>query len=559
MERVEKIGIQPLVFSSYEINGHFSDSEGQLIPYDLEQYEYKFLNDNLSDYKNVSVIQPHEIYISPSMKSTFNVELGQIIEFPISRDIPNKQFVIAGFYEDPFMGSSMIDMKGFLINRESYEEIVNISINSGIESLAFPGFMIHIWEQKNNEQTSNTNFNSYINANTSIANYTDFSYSFHTINGFMLLLQNVLSGLLIAFSLVLAFISFIVLNHSINNTIEHEYVNFGILKSIGVTNRKIQLVQVSFYAISILSGLIVGIICSSYLLQVIISLTITTTGLIIPHTVAYGTCGIIFSIIIFIFVFFIFIKINGISKISVLNAIKFNFINSNKTKYEQNRIHRKYLAFSLTLRKLFTSTIQYISILCISILLMFFSVMINRVTVWLGPNGEGMMDAFNPADHHIGVQIMGNSSISEVEEIINQYTTITDTYLLAMPTLSINGINYTGNIISEPERFRILQGNSCLLENEIVVTEFFANNNNLKIGDEVEISYRNRKDTYIISGLYQCANSMGNNIGMSQEGFNKISTYDPNIWCYHYFIDNTELQSSIIDSLNYELGTSVDR
>ena len=132
LERVEKIGIQPLVFSSYEINGHFSDSEGQLIPYDLEQYEYKFLNDNLSDYKNVSVIQPHEIYISPSMKSTFNVELGQIIEFPISRDIPNKQFVISWCYEDPFMGISMIDMKWFLINRESYVGIVIISINSGI-------------------------------------------------------------------------------------------------------------------------------------------------------------------------------------------------------------------------------------------------------------------------------------------------------------------------------------------------------------------------------------------------------------------------------------------
>lgn len=44
--------------------------------------------------------------------------------------------------------------------------------------------------------------------------------------------------------------------------------------------------------------------------------------------------------------------------------------------------------------------------------------LIGRVNTWLGPNGEGLMDAFNPADLHIAAQPMGETSLSDVEQTI---------------------------------------------------------------------------------------------------------------------------------------------
>ena len=59
---------------------------------------------------------------------------------------------------------------------------------------------------------------------------------------------------------------------------------------------------------------------------------------------------------------------------------------------------------------------------------MFFASLIGRVNAWLGPNGEGLMDAFNPADLHIAAQPMGETTIEEVEQTIESYTAITDSY-----------------------------------------------------------------------------------------------------------------------------------
>ena len=69
-----------------------------------------------------------------------------------------------------------------------------------------------------------------------------------------------------------------------------------------------------------------------------------------------------------------------------------------------------------------------------------------------------MMDAFNPADLDIGVQTLGALEPEMTEDMVRSYTDITDSYLLAMPSVSVNGSNFTANVITEPERFHISQG-----------------------------------------------------------------------------------------------------
>ena len=107
-------------------------------------------------------------------------------------------------------------------------------------------------------------------------------------------------------------------------------------------------------------------------------------------------------------------------------------------------------------------------------LLVFFASMVGRMDAWLGPDGKGMMDAFNPADHDLGVQTFGTLDEAEAESLVRSYTSILDSYLLAMPSVAVNGIDYTANVIDQPERFHILEGRTCMADNEIVVTEVVA-------------------------------------------------------------------------------------
>ncbi len=135
LEEVEAVEVQSVIFSNYTVYNQESDSEGQLIVYKPEEKRYRFFTQDLSDYKErSSKIGKKEVYVSPSMISIFNIQIGDEIVFPLARAGNNMIFTVKGFYEDPFMGSSMIGMKGFLISEEDYYTACNILQNAGIDS-----------------------------------------------------------------------------------------------------------------------------------------------------------------------------------------------------------------------------------------------------------------------------------------------------------------------------------------------------------------------------------------------------------------------------------------
>ena len=193
----------------------------------------------------------------------------------------------------------------------------------------------------------------------------------------------------------------------------------------------------------------------------------------------------------------------------------------------------------------------------VAVLLVFIASMIGRMDSWLGPDGKGMMDAFNPADHDIGVQVFGELPMEEVEDAIRSYTGITDDYLLAMPNVAVNGMDYTANVITEPERFHILEGQTCLGDDEIVLTEFVADNLGVQIGDRVTVTGDSGSTEYIVSGIYSCANDMGDNVGMSREGYLKIGQDAPQLWCHHYFLEDTTQKAAITAALENTYGGDI--
>lgn len=284
LDEVDSVGVQSLIFSDYEIGDQESDSEGQLITYDPEHYPYKFFADDLSGYGDApKEIAQGEVYVSASMASMFGVQVGDAITFPITRSKGDVTFTVAGFYEDPFMGSSMIGMKGFLICEQDYEEISGMIEESGIDSLAREGFMLHIFQVSGSALTA-AQFNAFLNENTSLTSYVEFTHSKDAIAGFMLTLQNVFTSLLLAFVVILLLASMAVLSHSIGSTIEQDYVNMGILKTMGFTSGKLRGIQLLQYLITALCGIVAGTLLSIPASGLICRLTVTTTGLLIPST-----------------------------------------------------------------------------------------------------------------------------------------------------------------------------------------------------------------------------------------------------------------------------------
>ena len=557
LNEVERAEIQSLIFSNYRIKEQESDSEGQLITFQSQENQYRFFTDDLFAYRQEEPeIMPGEIYVSPSIISMFGAEIGDEITFPIVRGGKNMVFTIKGFYEDPFMGSSMMEMKGFLICKTDRNEILSLLEDAGIDALARDGAMIHIFTKADGEITI-AELNTIINEKTLLPKYAEFVHSKEAIKGFMLILQNAFSGLLLAFVIVLLFVTIVAISYNIGSTIESDAVNMGILKTIGFTAEKLRGIQLIQYLFIIIMGMFFGAFLAIPLSRLVIHATITTTGVRIPIRLWGLGCGVAFAVIIILFTIFVLWRTSKISTITPIKAIRKERNKFGISSERMISVLGKGLYFRLAFRQLMTRKQRYMGACIVAIFLVFFASLVGRINSWLGADGKGMMDAFNPADHDIGVQVFGNLTTEEMENVIRSYSDITDTYLLAMQGVAVNGIDYTANIISEPERFHILEGRSCMADNEIVLTEFVAADLDVSMGDMVMVRGDKGMEEYVVSGIYSCANDMGDNVGMSREGYLKIGYDNPSIWCWHYFLSDPSKKESIMEALENAYGGDI--
>lgn len=559
IESVDDVKIQPLIFAGYSIHNSHSDNEGQLIPYHPKDYDYQFLDEQFRYIDNQIEINNGEIYVSPALLSSYQFQIGDQIKLSIGRASQPKKFIIKGYFEDPFMGSSMIDMKSFLINDNEFNELTKeIQGTSDFNKMATRGAMIHIF-QKSDHQLSINDLNKEINQNTPLGTVIEFVYSQDAIYGFMMILQNMLSGFLGAFVVVLLIVALIVLNYNISHALELEREDMGILKTVGFTSKDLRLSQMMQYGLSMVGGMIFGLLVSVVLAKYLSLAMVTSSGLRIPSHIPFGLCLISFFIIFFVIITFVISKTRQVAHIAPIQTIQTSQPQLSSLQMKITQIEKRGFIWNLSKRQLIAGKKRYIGTFMISILLAFFLSIVGKINTWMGPHGEGLMDAFSVANHDLGVQPMTNINMDKIEELISSYAKVEGTYELAMQNVLVNGVDYTANIMTDPSRFHIIRGQTSQNDNEIVITEYVASDLGVDIGDHVHIIHDKQNADYEVVGIYQCANEMGANIGMNVQGYERIGQTNSYIWCRHYILSNHSMNETIMQQLqqSYPLDIAV--
>ena len=563
LERADEVSFEKIIFADYEMNQKESDSEVQLIAYE-NNGQFKFFKAvsqkggiKIAGFDTVPTnIKNGEIYLPVSFCSSFNAKSGDVIQIITARNGIRTAFTVAGFFEDAVAGSTLIGMKRFLINIYDYEKLCSISQSHGIDSLARKGFLIHVAQKTiSDKRLSDSDFIKYLNENSSLPRFTEQVHSASVIFGFMMLLQNIFSAIFAVFVFVLFIVTVCVLIHTIKNDIKSERKNCGILKELGFTSKDISLIFEFVFSIPIILGLGTGFALSFLISNFLVRMLIFSSGLLVNVKMPYYFCIpllIFIFLILFLSIIYASLELKNISPLEAVHNLQ-----KSKMKLHKNPLHQKAFQFHLALRQLLSRKSSYIGVLLVSLLLVFFASIAGRLDSWLGKNGEGLMEAFNPADHHLGVQSFGSATREDFEKVIENESEISGYYMLAMPMLRLNGTEHKANVISTPEEYHIIHGKTCLNKNEIVITEFLLKDLGLKIGDSVQVASRTGSEFFTISGTYQCANDMGENFGMNREGFLSISEDNPALWCHHYFLRNPEKRIAVMQELEKIYGTEI--
>ena len=533
---VDKVICQPLIFSGYEVNGSYSDNEGQLIVYD-GSVPYRFITAEGKELSAPEIAQG-TVYISPAMRSVFDIETGDTIQFELSRKEGIVSLTVAGYFADGFMGSSMIDMKSFLINGEDYAAMQEVvSTAAEVDVLGREGAMLHIF-QSLDSGLSALDFHRVIQDGSDVSLYTEFTYRQESILNYMLLLQNILSGFLIAFSVVLFFVCIIVTGHSLSAVVEQDKKDMAVLKTLGMPGKGIRNVYLLLYGGVILAGLVLGPASAEWIAAGLARGLVSSTGMLVAVKLPFLPSLLLYVAMALLFAAFLILRTGKIMKVAPMETIR----GVAGGKRVRTALRQRFLEWDIALRELGYGKKNYIALFLISVVLTIFLAVIGRMGTWLGPNGEGLMNAFSVADHDLGVQPFNRDvPMDEIERVIEWYSPIQETYELAMESVTVNGQEYEANVLNDTDWFHVLSGRVCDGDS-ILITDTVASELQLSIGDTVRVSANGRTGDYQVSGIYQCANGMGSNIGMSMGGYSKIGDITGYIWCYHYILENGNMR-----------------
>lgn len=547
LEETERVETEEILFSPYRVNDTENGSDGLFMLYEPERY--KVFDDNLSGYKKTPVVlKEGEALVSPSFVSLCNAGIGDTIEVKISGDSDIIGFKIAGFFEDPMGGSAIMGIKTILMTEADIEKLKEAYADAKETAVGIPGHVINIYCSPNSALSDGA-YQKLLNEQTDIKQAGFMLYTKSNILGFMLLLQDIFAGVLLLFTIVLFVITMIIIGHNMKSGIEQDYVDLGILKALGYTKRKLTLIQLQQYFTVILAGMLPGIPVSVLAAKYLIRLTVTTTGMLTPIQFPAGIYLLVLFFMLLVLTGVIAAGTVKIGKVRPILAIR----GGREDIYFKSRLHapiyKRGFSFWLAFRQVVSGKKQYFNVCIAAALLVFCLSLMGRIDAWMGPEGEGLIYALDVAPNDIAIRYEEEIR-EETEELIEEKAGIMGQYGLSRVHGAVNGLDYQLYWISDPEYYNILDGRTCRYENEIVITEYVSNDLGVHIGDTVEVTYKESSDRFLITGIYQCANDVGANAGISAEGFWRLTGQETDNNEIHYLLKNPEAAEEIKEILS---------
>ena len=556
---VWKVEVQDAIgISKYYVNGQ----EGvtgilQIFAFGQERYTYHIFNKNLTGIEeSAEELSDGEVYVSPAFCSLYDAQAGDEISIQIAGEKDRAVYTIKGFFEDPSAGSALMGIKSILMNTADMEKLSKRIEGAESQEQAAEICLLHIF-QSEQSTLSMLDFQNLLGEKTEVNDYASFSYSSQAIKGFMLILQNIFVGFLLVFVVVLLMITMVVIGHSISSCIEQDYVNMGILKAVGFTRADLKRIQILQYVLAVLVGMVPGSFLSGMVARLINRLMVTTTGLLIPEDGNLSISMAALSVILCLLTAFISLKTTGIGKITPIRAIRGGADDVYFSSRLTTRIYQRGLILHLAFRQLLSGKKQYVSACMVAALLVFFISLTVRIDVWMGPDGKGFMNEFSPAKYDIGFECEDKELEREVDALIARNAQIAARYEFKMERAVIDNYESSVNIASAPEYFNVIKGRSCKYGNEVLVTDLVADVIEAQIGDTVLVSYKGKELEFIISGIYQCVNDMGDNFAISKEGWERFES-EPISFFQYYILEDSSQTGEIADLLNENYKDRID-
>ncbi len=520
-------------------------------------------------------LEKGEISVPFSFIGMYDCKIGDTVE--LGNDNGSYTFKVASFFEDPYMGSSVMGIKTILISDEDFADLKAKAAEdhrSGLEDdkRSFELSKLIIIDKKPGLDLTEMEFERELNNVSDFASYCWITLSKEQAGSYMLLMTKVFSAVLLIFVVLLLVAAMIVLGHNIGSSIDMDFVNIGILKAVGMTNASVKLALLAGYMCTVAAGLFAGIPLAIPILKIINSATRSSSGLEVPSDINVGLVLCVILAILLLVAAFIMLKTRRISEATPIKAIRGGRDSVHFSSVLKLPVSGKKLGVSLAYRQFISEKKQYAAAIIVTAILAMFMILMNDMMRWF--NSQNMLvDMFSVTKYDLTASFVDEDTQKDIENVISEHTAYRK-YQMSSEYLLFDDVQMYCYIVEAPDMINtIRKGRTCTYDNEVLITQYVADGFHMNVGDTVTVKRGGVARKMVISGIYDSANDMGKNFAISKAAYSKFareetvsesgvsgavkSSSDEEEWsgkgiCYD--LDNTDECDAIIQEIDKRYG-----
>lgn len=474
-----------------------------------------------------------EVYVPIGTQPTLGLSLGA--EVIVTVGDATHRLTVARFIEEPQLGSPFVEMGQYLVSddefRQMRDEIVPMeAIPSGLllqaeAGAAYPTRTLNIFmtDDARSSGLTSSQFAAYIDENADTSGLSSGFLSAEALTGYAMLVITIFCALFLVFAFFMYIIALVICIHTVSSAIQENYVNFAILKAVGVSNGAIRRSFVLQYVFCATLGCLVGLIGGFLLVEPVLPIFAQLTGVLArpsaPGALNYAALVILLAAIALV----VFAKTRKVARISPLSALRSGIEDVHFSSRATVSAAGRPLGLRLAWRALTSAKRSYVSLFACALLLASFVMM----TFGIGGALRTMDDsyrAFGIWQSDLSVKLSDGVTIDEVKEALAEVSPCTLVWQEGFTMQSVEGESRSIVGLSDFSVSNgIAEGRAPAHDNEVVIGYKLADDMGLSIGDELVLPHSDGTNhPYLISGLLSAMFNAGYGILMTYDGLENM-------------------------------------
>lgn len=498
-----------------------------------------------------------EIWIPTGYAYTWGIEVDDIIE--ISIEGSRRVFRVGAIVVDPQFSASLMNpvrvwvSNGFL--EECIQESENLSTMIGIRFSDYSEYD-GLWQD----------FEDYLQSP-----YFGYVFDYEFTEGIYSMIQTIISMVILSFSIIIIIVSLFVIGFTVTNGIMTDYRIIGILKAQGFSNGNVRMVYTLQYLLMTALALPLGIVISGPVVRIIMSQMTKSLGLgqfsysmLLPSII---TCTVIIGAV-FLASWVTAAKIGNIKPAeSIRNTPDIGYTHGKHI--SATSMGRLPVSMMIAINAAFTGKRKSLFTLASSMILAFvltFSVntansiknMDKNYAYWGFDNGDVYISINQGNGANTNQDVLDLLQGDDRLEAVLPKSVIVNAAIPAQnrqTSKNVIGYIYDGDM--DGVEIMNLEGRNPERDDEVSISYIAANKYEKSIGDRIDLYVEGKKDSYLITGIYQSMSAMGWGIRLQGSAIRNIEgEFHPDT--YSVKLKDESETISFIDDMKILLGKGYD-